>query len=211
MAFIAAGAEGIGKRGERLRTLAERPAAKIVEVLDFYHARQYLSETLATCHTRPKAQRHALYKRLRHAWRHQTDGVEGVQEALRVLATTYRSKAIARALRYGEAHAHRLRSVPLEACQLSIGAGQVESAVRRVSNLRFKAPGSFGTETTVNGLMHLRAAFTAGRWDALLLGVITATFHVPSFAPVDHAVPQPSATIQGETPQAFVTPRKKAA
>jgi hypothetical protein len=45
---------------------------------------------------------------------------------------------------------------------LSIGSGQVESAVRRVINLRFKAPGSFWTETTVSGLMHLRAACKAG-------------------------------------------------
>jgi len=59
--------------------------------------------------------------------------------------------------------------------------------------------------------MHLRAAFKAGRWDEIILGVITDTFQVPSFAPVDNAVPQPSAAIQGETPQIFVTLRKKAA
>src|SRR3989442_9698078 len=80
--FIADGAEWMWHRVERLRTLAEIPAAKVVEVLDFSHASQYLSETIATCHTMPKAQRHALYKRLRHALRHQTDGVEVVQEAL---------------------------------------------------------------------------------------------------------------------------------
>src|SRR5438094_10383176 len=69
--FIADGAEWIWKRVERLRTLAEIPATKLVEVLDFYHASQYLSETLATCHTMPEAQRHPLYKRLRHALPHQ--------------------------------------------------------------------------------------------------------------------------------------------
>src|SRR6266436_3890049 len=212
VAFIADGAEWICKRVEPLRTLAEIPAAKLVEVLDFYHASQYLSETLATCRTMPKAQRHTLYKRLRHALRHQSDGVEVVQEALRALAITHRSKAIPRALSYLETHAHRLRYVTLEACKLPIGSGQVESAVRRVVNLRFKAPGSFWTETTVSGLMHLRAAFKAGRWDEIMLGVITDTFQVPSFEPVDNAVPQPSAAIQErETPQTFVTPRKKAA
>jgi len=209
--FIADGAEWIWKRVERLRTLAEIPAAKVVEVLDFYHASQYLSETIATCQTMPKAQRHVLYKRLRHALRHQTDGVEVVQEALRALATTHRSKAIPRALCYVETHAHRMRYVTLEARKLSIGSGQVESAVRRVINLRFKAPGSFWTETTVTGLMHLRAAFKAGRWNEIVIGVITDTFQVPSFEPVDHAEPQLSAAIQGETPQTFVTPRKKAA
>jgi hypothetical protein len=36
--FIADGAEWIWHRVERLRTMAEIPAAKLVEVLDFYHA-----------------------------------------------------------------------------------------------------------------------------------------------------------------------------
>jgi len=209
---IADGAEWIWKRVERLRTLAEIPATTVVEVLDFYHASQYLSETLATCRTMPKAQRQALYKRLRHALRHQTDGVEVGQEAWRTLATTHRSQAIPRALGSVEAHAHRMRYVTLEARKLSIGSGQVESAVRRVINLRFKAPGSFWREMTVSGLMHLRAAFKAGRWDEIMFGVITDTFQVPSFEPVDHAVSQPSTAIQeGEMPQTFVASRKKAA
>jgi hypothetical protein len=210
--FIADGAEWIWHRVERLRTLAGIPAAKVVEVLDFYHASQYLSETIATCHTMPKAQRHALYKRLRHALRHQTDGVEVVQEALRALATTHRSTAITRALGYLETHAHRMRYMMLDARKLSIGSGQVESAVRRVVNLRFKAPGSFWTETTVSGLMHLRAAFKAGRWDEIMMGVMTGTFQVPSFEPVDRPVSQRSAAVQErETSQTFVTPRQEAA
>src|SRR5437867_10583807 len=185
--FIADGAEWIWKRVELLRTLAEIPAAKLVEVLDFYHASQYLSETLATCRTMPKAQRHTLYKRLRHALRHQSDGVEVVQEALRALAITHRSKAIPRALGYVETQAHRMRYVTLERRKLPIGSGQVESAVRRVVNLRFKAPGAFWRETTVSGLMHLRAAFKAGRWDDVMRGVLTGTCHTPSFAPVGNA------------------------
>src|SRR5438093_2883983 len=169
--FIADGAEWIWKRVERLSTLAEIPAAKLVEVLDFFHASQYLSETIATCRHMPKAQRQALYKRLRHALRHQADGVEVVMEALRTLATTYRSKAIPRALGYVETHAHRMRYVTLERRQLPIGSGQVESAVRRVVNLRFKAPGSFWTATTVSGLIHLRGAFKAGRRDEITIEV----------------------------------------
>ncbi len=151
-------------------------------------------------------------KRLRHALRHQADGVEVVQEALRALGTTHRSKAIPRAWGYGETHAMRMQYVTLERRKLPIGSGQVESAVRRVVNLRFKAPGSFWRETTVSGLMHLRAAFKAGRWDEIRIGVRTDTCQVPSVEPVDNAVPQQSAAIQEcETPQTFVAPRKKAA
>jgi len=210
--FIADGADWIWHRVERLRSLAEIPAAKLVEVLDFYHASQYLSETLATCRHMPKAQRHALYKRLRHALRHQTEGVEVVQEALRALATTHRSKAITRALGYVETHAHRMRYVTLEARKLPIGSGQVESAVRRVVNLRFKAPGSFWTETTVSGLMHLRAAFKAGRWDDVMIGVLTNIWQTPSFEPVSTTATHRSAEAQDRgTPQTSRESRKQAA
>src|SRR5215468_5853252 len=206
--FIADGAEWLWHRVERLRTLAEIPAAKLVEVLDFYHASQYLYATLATGRSMSKAQCQALYKRLRHALRHKADGVERVLEELHALATTRRSKAITRALGYLETHAHRMRYVTLKVRKLPIGSGQVESAVRRVVNLRFKAPGSFWREPTVNGLMHLRAAFEASRWDEIMTGVITDTFQVPSFEPVDNAGSQQSAAIQEcETSPTFVTPR----
>src|SRR2546423_1107121 len=155
---IADGAEWIWKRVERLSTLAEIPAAQVVEVLDFYHASQYLSETLATCRTMPKTQRQALYKRLRHALRHQADGVEVVLEALRALATTHRSKAIPRALGYMETHAHRMRYVTLEARQLPIGSGQVESAVRRGGDLCCYGTRDFLGANTDRGLIDLPAA-----------------------------------------------------
>jgi hypothetical protein len=210
--FIADGAEWIWHRVERLSSLAEIPASKLVEVLDFYHASQYLSETIATDRSMSKAQRRALYKRLRHALRHKADGVEVVIEELRALATTQRGKTITRALSYVEAHAHRMRYVTLEARKLSIGSGQVESAVRRVINLRFKAPGSFWTETTVSGLMHLRAAFKAGRWDDVMIGVLTDTFQTPSFEPVSTTATHRSAeTQERDTPQMFLESRKQAA
>ena len=65
-----------------------------------------------------QTQRQALYKRLRHALRHQTNGVEVVQEALQALATPSRSKAITRAWGYLETQAHRMRYVTLEARKL---------------------------------------------------------------------------------------------
>ena len=211
--FIADGAEWIWHRVERLSSLAEIPAAKLVEVLDFYHASQYLSETIATSRHLSLAQRRALYKRLRHALRHQADGVEVVLEALRTLATTQQGKAITRALRYVEAHAHRMRYALLEAHKLPIGSGQVESTVRRVINLRFKAPGSFWTERTVSGLMHLRAAFKAGRWDEVMIGVLTGTFQTPSFAPgrVKQQCIGRQRPKSVDTPQSFIKSRKQAA
>lgn len=209
---IADGAEWIWDRTERLTRLAEIPAAKLVEVLDFYHASQYLYETVEKCREMPKAQRQALYERLRHALRHEANGIEVVMDALRALATTRRGKVLKRALGYCETHAHRMRYATLEAHKLPIGSGQVESAVRRVINLRFKAPGSFWTEARVSGLMHLRAAFKSGRWDDVLMGVLTGTFHVPSFKPVGTTALEGLADAQcHDTTQTILEPRKEAA
>src|SRR4029434_11304530 len=98
-----------------------------------------------------------------------------------------------------------MRDATVQPRKLSSVSGQVESAVRRVVNLRCKAPGSFWMETTVSGLMHLRGAFKAGRWDEIMIGVITDTFQVPSFEPVDNAGSQQLVAIQErETPQPFV-------
>jgi hypothetical protein len=209
---IADGAEWLWKRVERLGTLAEIPASKLVEVLAFYHVSQYLYETIATCRHMPKTQRQALYKGLRQALRDEPEGVEVVQEALRALAPTRRRKALTRALHEVETQAQRMRYGTLAAPKLPIGSGQGESAVRRVVNLRCKAPGAFWRETTVSGLMHLRAACKAGRWDEGLRGGVPGTFQVPSFEPVDNAAPQRLAALrEHEMLQTFVSPRKKAA
>src|SRR2546430_13481904 len=111
-----------------------------------------------------------------------------------------------------EPHDHRMRYATLEARKVSIGSGQVESAVRRVNNLRFKAPGSFWTETTVSGLMHLRAAFKAGRWDEVMIVELTRTFQTPTFAPGSQAATPRSAESQKrDMPQSLITSRKQAA
>src|SRR6266568_1102487 len=105
-----------------------------------------------------------------------------------------------------------MRYVALEARKLSIGSGQVESAVRRVINLRFKAPGSFWTATTVSGLMHLRAAFKAGRWDDVMIGVLTDAYQTPSFELVSTTATHRSAEAQErDTPQTSRESRKPAA
>ncbi len=56
-----------------------------------------------------------------------------------------------------------------------IGSGAVESAVRRVVNLRMKGPSVFWTEEHAEGILHLRAQSKSGRWDELECRVHTET------------------------------------
>ena len=45
------------------------------------------------------------------------------------------------------------------------GSGIVESAIRRVINLRIKSPGKFWTEDNAEAALHLRSYLKAGHWD----------------------------------------------
>jgi hypothetical protein len=179
--FIADGADWIWDRVEQMRLQAEIPESIMVQVIDFYHTCEHLYEAVQLCLSLSNKKRQKLYKKLRHLLRHDPQGVSQVVEQLKQLATTRRGKKMKKALVYFEKHAHRMHYTTLDEKKLPVGSGQVESAVRRVVNLRFKAPGSFWKEATVNGLMHLRAFFKAGRWDELMIRVLTGKFPTLSF------------------------------
>ena len=182
--FIADGAEWIWERTETLRQQAEIPAALWVEVIDFYHASEHLHTTIALCRSRSAKQRQRLYEHLRHTLRTEPQGVAQVIERLQQEVNTRRGKKMKKAIAYFEKHVPRMAYAQLDEHHLPVGSGPVESAVRRIINLRFKAPGTFWNENQVSGLMHLRAGFKAGRWDEMMERVLTQTFHMPSFEPL---------------------------
>ncbi len=49
---------------------------------------------------------------------------------------------------------------------MPIGSGAIESAVRRVVNLRLKGAGMFWIKENAEGLLHLRCQLKSGNWDA---------------------------------------------
>lgn len=176
--FIADGAKWIWDRMETLRREAEIP--HLIAVVDFYHACEHLSKAVDIPPTMRPKQRRKLFDELRHTLRH--EGVEKVIQRLQdVGKACRRGKKMRQRLQYFEKHAACMAYAQLKQQNLPIGSGQVESAVRRVINLRFKAPGSFWKEERVESLMHLRAAFKAGRWNELMHNVLNQTFSLPAF------------------------------
>ena len=182
--FIADGADWIWDRADSLRRHAEIPSSIWVEVVDFYHASEHLHKAVEVCRSLPRKEREHLYRHLRHLLRTSPQGVAQVLEHLRKEGKTRRGQKMKKAIAYFEKHAHRMDYAHLDERKLPVGSGQVESAVRRVINLRFKAPGSFWKEEQVSGLMHLRACFKAGRWDEMMGRVLNQTFQIPSFEPI---------------------------
>lgn len=180
--FIADGAEWQWDRSEKIRQEAEIPAKHWVEVIDFYHASEHLHDTVELCRDRKASERKQWYEELRHVLRTDPTGVHKVIAALKPEARGRRARKMNTAIAYFERHTHRMDYVALDRRHLPVGSGPVESAVRRVINLRFKAPAIFWETETVVDLMHLRAAFKSGRWPEMMERVLTQTFPAPSFA-----------------------------
>ena len=72
-----------------------------------------------------------------------------------------------RELNYFTRHREHLAYDRLIQQKLPIGSGAIESAIRRVINLRLKGAAIFWKEDTVNKMLLLRAWFKAGRWNTL--------------------------------------------
>ena len=108
-------------------------------------------------------------------------GVQKVIAELKLMGKTRRGKKMKKAVEYFQKHINHMQYALLDEMKLPVGSGQVESAVRRVINLRFKSNGTFWKGETVEELMHLRAFFKAGRWEELMNRVLTGEFKMPSF------------------------------
>jgi len=49
--------------------------------------------------------------------------------------------------------------------KIPIGSGAIESAIRRVVNLRLKGAGMFWLEANAEAFLHLRCQLKVGRWN----------------------------------------------
>ena len=180
--FVADGAEWIWDRVDLIITQAEIDESKFFKILDFYHAAEHLSEALEVCKGLKSKERKKIYRQLRHILRHNRAGIEKVIEELRQLGQKYKADVeMAKASEYFKKHINHMRYAIYEEKRLPIGSGQVESAVRRLINLRFKAPGSFWKEKVVENLMHLRACFKSGRWGEMMQRLLSGEYILPSF------------------------------
>lgn len=81
---------------------------------------------------------------------------------------------------YWARNADRLRYAEFREANVPIGSGAVESAVRRVVNLRMKSASVLWTEEHAEGILHLRAQSKAGRWDELEASVLGQTGWKPT-------------------------------
>jgi hypothetical protein len=166
--FVADGAPWIWKRLDWVIAQVKLDPDRVVEVLDWCHAVHHLSVALADLPL-TESQRKGLYQRLRGLLK--AGQSQEVIAELKVLAVNEPDDSpMWREIRYLTKHsdAGRLRYHCFRRRGVPMGSGAIESAIRRVLNLRLKGNGIYWTEENAEAAFQLRAAVLSGRWEEIL-------------------------------------------
>jgi hypothetical protein len=167
--FVLDGATWMWDRLDELIAAAKIPPERVTRILDFYHATEAISEALSKCRDLSETERSAEFARLRHLLRHEPDGAEQVVAALKARARGRRAKAVGKKVKYLRGHIEHMRYSRYHGAHQPMGSGLVESAVRRVINLRFKSASMAWLEEHLEPLLYLRALLKAGHWERFII------------------------------------------
>lgn len=170
--FLGDGAKWIWNRTGQLREALQLDPERFVEVVDYFHVVERLTEVAAKRSRWSEEQRSAWVDEQKA--RLMAGDVAAAEAA--VLALVKRDKSDReKEAAYWSRNRSRLRYGAFREAGLPIGSGAVESAVRRVVNLRMKSASVLWTEEHAEGILHLRANAKAGRWDELEENVLNQT------------------------------------
>jgi len=163
--FVADGAPWIWRRVPRLMQRLGLEQGRIVLVVDFYHAVEHLGKLAAMRKKWSASERGRWVKKHRRLL---LEGkIDAVISAIDELCRGRASKAMAKERDYFTRHREAMAYGAVRARKLPIGSGAVESAIRRVVNLRIKGPGIFWHREHAEKMLMLRAFHKAGRWATL--------------------------------------------
>ena len=161
------GAKWIWERADQLAASLQIPPERITQVVDWYHAVETLGEIAAA--------RTSWTETERHAWLEETKtslykgDMEAVLAGIDALSKGRNAKLIKKHRAYFARNAARMTYAAFKRRHLAIGSGAVESAIRRVVNLRMKGNGTFWLEKNAEAMLLMRAYVKSDRFDDLIL------------------------------------------
>ena len=163
--FVADGARWIWNRVGKLFASLGLAPARCYELLDFYHAAEHLNKVAGLQKKLKPAQRKQWFAKHRSMLKNGRS--QEVVEAIKELCRRSRNKKLRTERDYFVRNMNRMLYSDVAEEGLPIGSGSVESAIRRVVNLRLKGASLFWLKETAEAMLYLRAHYKAGRWNML--------------------------------------------
>ncbi len=203
------GAEWIWRHARAFLAL---PGVELVEIIDLYHAYEYLWAVGNAVFGEGTARAAAWVEPLKT--RLYTEGAAPLHAALTTLARTVcvpaanaatesaAATAVRRAIEYVTTNAARLDYPAFIARQFPIGSGAVESSCKSLVQARTKGAGMRWSAAGAQQVVSLRALHRSGRWDAFWQSQPQrARLHlVPRVRRAPAALPTPDATSARSAP-----------
>ena len=170
--LIADGAQWIWKQiPPMLERLGVAPS-RLTQTIDHYHAKSYLHQLVEKMPKRISHQQRSEYLSTfkDQLWR---GDVKAIVETCR---SVFKRPAdlVKRWINYFDKHSDRMQYADYKDNELLCGSGLIESAIRRIINLRFKNASTFWSQQIVEKLYALRAAVLSKRWGILIDNIAKA-------------------------------------
>jgi hypothetical protein len=163
--FVADGARWIWNRITALVHRLGLKSEQVYELIDFYHAVEHLGKVAGLRKSWTARQRKIWVRKHRRLLRQ--GHVEAVINAVKEICRGRNSKGIRTERDYFVRNLSRMAYARVRALNLPIGSGSVESAIRRVVNLRLKGACIFWCKDNAEAILLLRCYWKAGRWNQL--------------------------------------------
>lgn len=160
--FVSDGAPWIWNRLSALWDTLKLDGQNAHFLLDFYHAVEHLNKVASLRKDWSSKNRKQWLNKQRRAL-HQGQ-IDQVIESVRKLCRGRNSKAIRTQLNYFIKHRLHMNYATIAGKNLPIGSGAIESAIRRVINLRLKGPSLFWCKPNADAMLLLRAFCKSGRF-----------------------------------------------
>lgn len=160
--FLGDGALWIWNRIEQIAADAGIPSGKVSKYLDFYHAAEHLGQVADAMVFSSQKKRSKWFRHMKTLLKTVTP-----QQFLAELSKSRRrgNATIRREYQYfakNQAAIDYRKAIKLH---IPIGSGAVESAIRRVVNLRLKGAGMFWLKENAEGFLHLRCQLKSNNWN----------------------------------------------
>jgi hypothetical protein len=143
-----------------------------LEVIDYTHAKQNLNEIVDKL---PKKLDPKTRLTIAAEWKNllfKGDIAQlGRQIRQHVTGPKKLKEAMAKFENYFLANHRRMQYAAFKHLALPCGSGCVESAIRRVINLRLKSTGSFWKRSTSEAMLFLRSTLLCDRWNTMLVNL----------------------------------------
>ena len=169
-------------------TFLSRVLPEGVELIDFFHAAQHLSDAFDAAYGANDPKAVAQFEKYRHLLRYDDDGVTQVIRALRHLRSKHpECERIAQVLGYFRNNRHRMGYAEAKDQGLPIGSGVVEATCKTLVTERLKRSGMRWSERGGQAILTLRALLQSHRFESgwsLLLQTYRADVSAP-----DNVVP----------------------